>query len=267
MVRGTYNRCPYAGLEFLDLRDEHSIDRILEFEPDVIYLPAAITHVDWIENNAVEARITNVEAPLRVIQHLKNSNTLLVFYSTDYIFDGTKGPYAEDDPPNPICEYGRQKLVVEEAIRTHLQNWLVLRITIVYGWELQKKNFVHRSILALQAGNSISVPVDQFGNPTYVWDLARSSRELVDKGAKGVFNICGSVRSSRYDFALEVARVFRLPFDKIIPAESTDPVGMARRPLKAGMIVEKANSILTAPLRGYPEALLNMRSEEPIHAV
>jgi dTDP-4-dehydrorhamnose reductase len=264
VVRGTYHRCPLGGLEFLDLRDEHSVGRmLLEFEPDVIYLPAAISHVDWIENHAAESRIVNVEAPFRLIQHLKNSGTLLVFYSTDYIFDGMNGPYTENDPPNPVCEYGREKLAVEAMIRTHLRNWLVLRTTIAYGWELQKKNFVHRCILTLQAGNSISVPVDQIGNPTYVWDIALASRELVDKGARGVFNICGSVRSSRYDFALEIARVFHLPSDKIIPVATRNLAGKARRPLDAGMVVQKANDVLTVPLRGYPEALVSMRSEEP----
>jgi dTDP-4-dehydrorhamnose reductase len=266
VVRGTYHRYPVSGLEYLDLGDEHSIYRLLAgFEPDVVYLPAGITHVDWIENNSAQSRIVNVQAPLRLIQHLKHSKTLLVFYSTDYIFDGSNGPYAEDDTPNPICEYGRQKLLVEEAIRTHLKDWLVLRVTVIYGWELQRKNFVHRSILALRAGNCISVPVDQIGNPTYVWDLAQASRELVDKGARGVFNVCGSVRSSRYDFALEMARVFKLPSDRIIPVESTDPIGKARRPLNAGMLVNRANSLLAVPLRGYPEALVKMRSEEPFH--
>ncbi len=262
-VMGTYCGRPGSDLTFLDLSNDADLDRILqEFDPNVVYLPAAIPNVDWVESNPDLAKRINVDSPLRLIELLRHSGVKLVYYSSDYVFNGQDGPYSEEDGPDPVNEYGWQKLRVEEAIQSNLTDWLVLRVTVAYGWERQPKNFAHRLVNQLRAGESVRVPSDQFGNPTYAPNLSQATRELVSIKARGIFHLAGETRVARYEFAREIARVFVLPEDRVLPVTTVDLNQTARRPLNAGMIVKKAQGLLKTPLLGHRPGLLRMREEE-----
>jgi len=261
-VTGTYCTQRMPGLRRLDITAERAVAEVLEHvQPSVVYLPAARPGVDWVEEHPEESASVNVTAPLRIIRLLEGTDGTLVYYSSDYVFDGRDGPYVEADEPNPVNEYGRQKLAVERAIKERLGNWLILRVTVVYGWERRRKNFVHRAMCHLRSGGVLEVPADQFGNPTYAPDLASASRDLVGRNARGLFHLAGEARASRYELALEMARVFGLPCDRIRPVATSSLQQRAKRPMNAGMIGTKAQDVLGAPLLGYPEGLRRMREQ------
>lgn len=263
-VVGTYWTHPAPGLRFLDIRDMRAVEKLLEeVNPEVIYLPAAQPNVDWVEAHPRESWSVNVEGPLGLIRLLRRSEKKLVYYSSDYVFDGEAGPYDESAPPRPINEYGRQKLVVEQSIQESLDLWLILRVTVVYGWERQGKNFAERALRTLRAGEPLKAPVDQLGNPTYAPNLTEASRELALGGAVGVFHVAGPDRVSRYEFAQELAKVFGLDDGKVIPVTTLELNQRAKRPLNAGMVVTKAQSVLRVRLLGYKEGLERMKSEGP----
>lgn len=263
-VRGTYLSHPSPGLEPLDLTDESAVERLLaDARPSVVYLPAANPFVDWIEENPEASRRINVDAPKRLVDRLRGSAARLVYYSTDYVFDGTAGPYSEEDAPNPLSEYGRQKLEVEEYVRGALPDALVLRVAVVYGWERNPKNFAHRLVNNLRAGNTqMRLPSDQYGNPSYAPNLAAASVELAESGAGGLFHLCGEAVANRYEFAAAVADTFGLPKDGMEPVTTDRLSQKAKRPLNAGMVVGKAQSRLRTPLLGYPAALKLMKEGE-----
>jgi len=182
-----------------------------------------------------------------------------VYFSSDYVFDGTAGPYSEDDPPSPTSAYGRTKLAGEEVVREIAADHLIVRTTGVYGWEQQGKNFVMRLIRELGDGRTLKVPTDQIGSPTYASNLVQAVRELLQHRKVGTYNIAGCQLVDRYHFALAVARVFGLRADLLTPVSTAELGQDAPRPLQAGLKVDKAKREITTPLLGYEAGLEAMK--------
>ena len=135
---------------------------------------------------------------------------------------------------------------------------------MVYGWERQHKNFVYRLLDTLRDGKTLRVPADQVGTPTYAPDLAKAVRDLVASGARGVFHVVGPLRTSRYQFAQEAARVFGLDESLLQPVTTTGLDQTAPRPLNAGMSAEKAETALGRKLLDYREGLRVMAAESDV---
>ena len=247
----------------LDIRNREDVNHIIESKhPDVVYLPASMSNVDYCEQHSRESYQVNVVGVENVLRVVNNLDARLVYFSSDYIFDGEDGPYAEDAPANPINEYGRQKLIAEHLIALHARDFLIVRTTVVYGWESQGKNFIFRLLRSLQAGDVVRVPVDQIGTPTFAPDLAEATVELAASSLQGVFHLVGAERVSRYEFARHAARAFGLDESLIQPVQTNELNQLARRPLNAGMKTSKARSVLKTPLIGFQAGLAQMATEK-----
>ncbi|MBN1679590.1 MAG: SDR family oxidoreductase [Anaerolineae bacterium] len=256
---GTYRAHARPDMLRLDLCDPASIrDVLADVKPRTIVIPASLTNVDYVEAHPDEGYATNVAGLKSMINAANAIQAKLVYFSSDYIFDGRAGPYTEDDPANPINEYGRQKLAAEHLIALCAPQALIIRTTVVYGWESQGKNFVNRLIRTLGDQQPMRVPVDQVGSPTHAPDLARAVLDLVDQGASGVYNVVGRELASRYDFAVEAARAFDLDADLIQPVETHEFGQIAARPLQAGMLVSKVETALNRQMPGYAAGLRAM---------
>jgi dTDP-4-dehydrorhamnose reductase len=243
----------------LDVRDRDSVlSLVSNVAPDVVFLAASCTNVDYCELNRESAYSINVAGTKHVTDAVRRVGAKLVFFSSDYIFDGRAGPYAEDEPASPISEYGRQKLIGEHLVALNVEDYLVLRTTVVYGWEPQGKNFVQRLIGTLGEGKPTKVPGDQIGTPTYAPNLADAALELAALPIKGVVNVAGPTLASRYQLAVSVAEAFGLDptlIEKVPTALLQQP---ARRPLNAGLQIAKAAKLLQTKLMSYEEALKTM---------
>jgi len=265
-VSGTYYTVYRPGLTKLDFMSADAVKRMIDlYRPDIIYLPAAKPHVDWCEQQPKDSERVNIKGPYNVIRAITNTNIKLVFYSSDYVYDGCNGPYTEEDIPNPINVYGKHKIVIENEIRRNLKNYLILRVTVVFGWEYPVKNFAQRAIYTLRQGKSINVPIDQIGNPTYVVNLAEASLELARSAHTGIFHLAGASSVSRYEFAIALADTFDLDPSLIKPVTTNDLGQVAQRPLKAGMVITKARQVLETGMLTYTEGLLRMKNEESIY--
>jgi dTDP-4-dehydrorhamnose reductase len=258
-VVGTYHSFPAPELLQLDIRDDRSLTALLSgLRPEVVFLPAARPDVDWCETHPEEAFRTNVNGVRLVTAAANSVDAKLVYISSDFIFDGTSGPYEETDVANPLSVYGRQKLAAEHHIALHARDYLIVRTTVVYGWEHRGKNFVARVIRTLSAGESMLVPLDQVGTPTFAPNLAEVMVELALCSARGVFHVVGPDRVSRLQFAEEVARTFGLNA-RLLRGVTTAQIGQsARRPLEAGLTAQKVSSTIPTPLVGYREGLRAM---------
>jgi dTDP-4-dehydrorhamnose reductase len=266
-VVGTYHSFPAPDLLQLDIRDGKSLTTLLsDLRPAVVFLPAARPDVDWCETHPEEAFQTNVNGVRLVTAAANSVDAKLVYISSDFIFDGTSGPYKETDVANPLSAYGRQKLSAEHHIALHARDYLIVRTTVVYGWERREKNFVCRVIRSLAAGNTLLVPLDQIGTPTFAPNLAEVAVELALVNATGVFHVVGPERASRFQLAEEVARTFGLDA-RLLRGVTTSQLGQpARRPLDAGLAAEKVSSTVRTRLVGYREGLRAMaalRASEP----
>lgn len=258
-VTGTFHAHERAGMHRLDIQDAAAVEQMLaDLQPEVIYLPASLTNVDYCEQHPDVSYQNNVLGIHNVVQAANRANAKVVYFSSDYVFDGQNGPYDEDAPANPICVYGQHKLIAEHLVATGAANSLIVRTTVVYGWESQGKNFIYRLINNLSSNQPLRTPDDQIGSPTYAPDLANAVMELVKRNASGVFHVVGPKRASRYDFAREAARLFGLD-ERLVEAVPTSELNQpARRPLNAGMRVTKAEQVLQRPLVDFSQGLRMM---------
>lgn len=244
----------------LDISDKQAVGKLFsEYHPGLVLCPAAITNVDYCEIHPAETRRVNVEGVSNVIREVKESGAKFVFFSSEYIFDGKNGPYAEEDAPQPLNEYGRQKLEVENIIKKELSDYIIVRTTVVYGWEAEGKNFVMQILKNSGRVASMKVPNDQFSSPTYAQDLAHGVRELVEQGLQGTFNLAGSEVMDRYEFAKVICSVFNLEQKLILPVTTIELRQKALRPLKAGLKVDKAAKIPGIILSSPEAGLRKMR--------
>ncbi len=263
-VIGTYRQHAVAELESFDILDRAAVHRFFQQEqPTAVFLAAALSNVDFCELHPELSYEANVSGVKHIVEASNGCQAKLVFFSTDYIFDGRAGPYFEEEPANPISQYGWHKALAEHHIALHAADYLIVRTTGIYGWESQGKNFIYRLLKSLPYGQPVRVPTDQVANPTYAPNLAAATIELVNTGAHGVFNLVGCERVSRYEFALEAARQFDLDSTLIHPVSTAELNQPALRPLEAGLRVSKAQAVLRTQLLDYRLGLRAMRADAP----
>ncbi len=233
-------RLSVSALDFSAVREA-----CVNLRPKVIINAAAMTNVDACESDKQLAQNLNVKAVENIVRACRIVGAHLIHYSTDYIFDGKKGPYTEDDTPHPLNYYGKTKLGGENAILSSDISATILRTNIVYGRAPGvKTDFVTWVRDKCRAGERITIAQDQWGNPTLCDDLALATMRVIEKGRTGVYNIAGADYLDRYDFALRIAEFFGLPTDTVVPVQTVELTLAARRPLRAGLITLKAETDL-----------------------
>jgi dTDP-4-dehydrorhamnose reductase len=259
-VTGTCLRHPRPGLVPLNLTDAGAVDALVrDVRPDAILCPASEANVDRCEQDPESTRRVNVGGTRAVADAARARGALLAWFSTDYVFDGERGPYAEDAPCLPVNEYGRQKVACEELVRA-LPRHLVLRVSAVYGWEWERKNYVVRLIERLTAGERAKAWTDQVLTPTYAPNLARMVRELVEAGVTGTFHACGGAPTDRYTFSKQICEAFGLDAARLEPVTSAEfqptPTPRPRKPI---MRTEKIRAAIRTQPMTPPEGLRAMR--------
>ncbi len=243
----------------LDIRDRLAVDQLVDsVEPHAVFLPAAKSYADFCETQPELSWDINVRGTSNVLEAAKRGNAKLVFFSSDYVFDGEAGPYAERDVARPICEYGRQKLESERIISWKSPDALIIRTTVVYGIERHGKNFIYRLVRTLSQGDELIVPEDQVGSPTHVDDLAESVWRLVELNQSGLFHVAGTDLADRREFAIHAAEVFGFDPGKVRGVDTASLRQAAPRPLRAGMLMNKLEAVIGWAPRGYAEGLRMM---------
>lgn len=239
-VLGTYNSRPAEGMAALDITDINSVSAVFEkFKPDTVILSSALTAVDFCETNPDEAMRVNAEGTRNVISVCGAYKARPVYLSTEYVFDGQNGPYTEDAEPNPINVYGRSKLAGEKYVLGCPFKPLVVRSTVIYHYDRTSLNFVMQLITRLPASQRMRVPTDQISNPTYAPDLVLAVDELINKNCIGIYNVVGSDRLSRYDFAFKACMVLGLDKRFVDGVDTPSLAQAAPRPLSAGLVTAK----------------------------
>lgn len=234
-------------------------DTIRFFRPDAVIHAAAMTDVDGCEKDPKEAFRVNRDGTRHVVEALEDKNTLLVFLSTDYVFDGRKkGPYDESDAPCPLNVYGRSKWEAEACVRARCGRSVIVRTSWLFG--PHGKNFVDSILRLAEKRKVLQVVADQKGRPTYAPDLAQALRALIvswdRKGgcAAGLLHVANRGEINWFGFAREIlslnGRKCRLE------SVTSEKLGRpARRPANSVLSTELFDRIVGSPLRGWREAL------------
>lgn len=253
------------GLFYLDLSKRDLVkEAFLRARPELVLLPASITGVDFCEKNQDLAWKINAEGPKDVAVAAKKCGAFLVFYSSDYVFDGARGPYSEDARPNPLNIYGKTKLEAERIIEKELKRFLIIRTCSIYGFELDGLNYAMQILRGLKDRKTINAVCDQYGTPTYVEDLSNVTLELVKNKKEGIFNVVGPDCVNRVQFANEAADIFNL--DKgLIRGVTTDELKQAAaRPKRGGLKIDKLIKELGIRTMSLRDGLIAMKERGAI---
>ncbi len=223
----------------LDLKNIDNIKNILDkYSFDTIINCAAMTNVDKCESDMDSAYYINGLSMKYIADYCRENNKYLIHVSTDYIFNGNKGNYTEDDIPYPINYYGLSKLIGDNYVNSY-ENSLIIRTSGVYGF---KNNFPLYVINSLRKHQKVNA-FDNYYSPINAKVLARSILELLNNKPTGIMNISG-IRLSRYEFALKLAEKFNLDKQLIIKTYYKSIKFNAVRPYDSSLNNEKAKNIL-----------------------
>ncbi len=258
---GYYNNIPHAKKKIkIDITDKKNVISVIKkIQPDIIIHAAALTNVDLCEINRKGAWKINVQGTRNITEAIKGKNIKIVLISTDFVFDGKKGLYSEEDEPNPINYYGLTKLEAERLVKKH-DNYLIIRTARIFGISKYKDNFLIFVIKKLRKNEEIKIVGDQYGSPTLANDISRIIKQLIKKNARGLYNVVGSDTISMYEFALKIAKVFNLNAHLIKKIKSKELQQKALRPMKCGLKTDKIKKLGIKTL-GIEEALIKIKNE------
>lgn len=230
-----------------DITHPFEVQQVLAHEkPDCVVHCAAMTQVDDCEKLDKEAHSLNVEATARLLLDAEEYSRFFILLSTDFVFDGTKGMYTEEDTVNPISWYGHTKMEAEAITETADLPWAIIRTCLVYGEQVSasRHNLFTWVRENLKKGNAIKVVDDQFRTPTWVTDLAHGIALVISNEATGLWHISGEEVQTPYQMAIAAANHFGWDKSLIERVYASSFTQVGQRPAKTGFNIEKAKKEL-----------------------
>ncbi|MEL7530089.1 MAG: SDR family oxidoreductase [Bacteroidota bacterium] len=227
------------------------------FKPTAVIHTAAMTQVDACEEQRESCDKINAESVHHLAQLCKEYDTHLVHISTDFVFDGAAGPYAENAKPNPVNYYGQAKLKAEQHVQENAGSWSILRTMLLYGItpSMSRSNIVLWVKRSLEAEKEIKVVDDQFRCPTLAEDLANAAVSAAMRKAQGIFHISGAEMMSIYEIAERAANFWKLDTGLMSHTDSASLNQAAKRPPKTGFLILKAQTELDYQPHSFAQGL------------
>ena len=237
----------------INLADEKGIQEILRtYKPQVIVNATAYTAVDRAEGERELAMAINRDGTGMLAEQALRLGAVLIHYSTDYVFDGTKGvPYIESDAPHPLNVYGESKLAGEKAVEQVGGSYLILRTSWVYS--LRRDSFVTKVLAWGRQERQLRLVSDQVGNPTWCRMLAEVSGQLLAAAGKdiylwvaartGIYHLAGEGYASRFEWGKAILendpKREEQVVESVIPALTAEFPSPAQRPLFSALNCER----------------------------
>ena len=246
-----------------DIKNRDEIKKVIhDYYPDFIIHTGAFTNVDLSEKLREDAWKINVKGVEYIAEAARAIDAHIIHISTDYIFDGKDGPYSENAKPNPVGYYGRTKLASENALRISGTFFTILRTNVLYGIAPNSRpDFVRWVINSLEKNDKIRIVKDQINNPTFIDDLVQGINKIIEFKKTGTYNIGGKEFLSRLDFTFQIAEYFNLDKNLINPITTEELKQPAKRPLKSGLLILKAETELGYKPHTITESLAAMKKE------
>ncbi len=256
----TKKQSPLSDFKFvkLDLTHHESFRKLMQtFQPDLVVHTAAMTQPNDCEKFPDKCLEINTKTVEYLAESCLKHNRFLLHLSTDFVFDGKKGMYTEEDEPNPINFYGVAKYEAEQIIQHIGVRAAIVRPCLVYGitQNMSRSNLILWIKRSLEMHQHIKVVSDQFRTPTLAEDLAWGCRLILEREAEGIFHLAGKDGVTPYQIALQIAEYFR--YNKSYLTEVTQDTfpEIAQRPLKTGLNIQKAQRELGYSPRSFDQGL------------
>ncbi len=236
---------PRASVLGGNLTEESAVQGIMRtVHPRWVLHCAAATNVDWCEDHPEEAWRANVLATRNLATAAREMHARFVYISTDAVFDGTRGGYAESDSPAPVNIYGRTKLEGEKAAQEILKDALVIR-TCIYGWSVTDNRSLAEWVLArLESGETVPGFHDVIFSPILANDLNELILDMIDRGLEGVYHVTGSEAVTKHEFARRIARIFGYNPDSVASISVEGAQIRAPRPRDTSLRTDRARRTL-----------------------
>ena len=243
-----------VDIEEMDITDAGSVNKVIkEAAPDAVIHCAAYTAVDAAEENEELCRKVNADGPQNIANVCKELDIKMIQISTDYVFNGQGENFWEpDDEAAPTSVYGQTKYEGELAVRNTLEKYFIVRIAWVFG--INGKNFVKTMLNLSKNYDTIRVVNDQFGSPTYTYDLARLLVDMVQTEKYGVYHATNEGTCSWYDFACAIFEEAGIEIN-VVPVTTQEYGAKANRPANSRMSKEKLTENGFEKLPAWQDAL------------
>ena len=251
----------------LDITDKSAVfEAVSGSGADVLINCAAYTAVDRAESEEEKAFALNAKAVSHLAQACSHAGMKLAHVSTDYVFDGEKSdPYKEDDSISPASVYGNSKALGENEAFANCPDALVIRTSWLYGHN--GPNFVKTIINKGTELKKLNVVDDQFGAPTFTYDLAKGIVNLLSHNASGLVNVTNSGSCSWYEFAKKVVELARLDQVEIAPIDTSGYPTPAKRPKNSRLDTSRYQQITGDSIRQWDTALAEYIGELDIDSI
>lgn len=243
-----------VDIEEMDITDEESVNCVIrEAAPDAVIHCAAYTAVDAAEDNEELCRKVNAEGTQNIANVCKALDIKMIYISTDYVFSGQgERPWEPEDERDPLSVYGQTKYEGELAVQNTLDKYFIVRIAWVFG--VNGKNFVKTMLRLAETHKKLTVVNDQYGSPTYTYDLARLLVDMVLTEKYGVYHATNEGICTWYEFACEIFRLAGADME-VVPVTSAEYPAKAKRPENSRMSKDKLTANGFERLPSWQDAL------------
>jgi dTDP-4-dehydrorhamnose reductase len=243
----------------LDITDASRVEEaIVKADAQVVINAAAYNQVDIAEKEPLPAYQANALAVRNLAMACRQSGAQLVHYSTDYVFDGTKGtPYVETDPPHPLGAYAVSKLAGELYAQAYLTDPLVIRTSGVFGpggMFTPRGNFVELMLRMAKANNPIRVVHDHYASPTYAPAMAVRTADMIERNIRGLFHMGGGEPISWYEYAKLIFELAGLK-PSLQAVDEREYRTAARRPKFSALSNQKLEAAGITPMPKFRDAV------------
>ena len=247
----------------LDLDSKEDLTQVLKaLKPQLVIHAAGLTNIEQCESNPTLAKYINVDLTKNLVMVCAQLNIPMVYISTDHLFSGNESLVQEDCPVSPVNVYAETKAEAETCVLDSYAKALIIR-TNFYGWGTSyRHSFSDVVINHLRAGKKISLFKDIYFTPMLVEPFVYTVHELVHKKAKGIFNVVGDDRISKYDFGLRLAKEFNLDNGLIDKGKIIDKPSLVNRPHDMSLSNQKVSNYLGRKMGGLDEHILKLKAQE-----
>ena len=197
--------------------------------------------ISYCEKESFKAHEVNVAGTIQLIKNLSKTSLKIIFLSSDYVFNGTSGKYSDEDETNPFTVYGKHKKIIEDEIKKITDNFLVLRLSKIYGLKKGDKTILDEAANLLKQGKHVLAADNQYFCPTYIDDLIDTIIKIQAKDLKGYINLCAPETWSRFHMINLLAQLINQDVDLVKKIKLYDITEMKGRPLNTSMICKRLN--------------------------
>ena len=243
-----------VDIQEMDITDADSVNSVIgEAAPDAVIHCAAYTAVDAAEDNEELCRKVNAEGTQNIANMCKKLDIPMIYISTDYVFDGQgERPWLPEDERAPLNVYGQTKYEGELAVQNTLDKYFIVRIAWVFG--VNGKNFIKTMLNLGKTRDHLTVVNDQFGSPTYTYDLARLLVDMIQTDKYGIYHATNEGICTWYEFACEIFRQAGIAVD-VAPVTADQYPAKAKRPSNSRMSKDKLEENGFERLPSWQDAL------------